>query len=86
MNFGNNIERMGFEKGGWSLIEVHPDGTVYKGKTSNPDAKIDEPCWFIMKITQNKGKDDVDYYEITIAYPLGGCKWTEKESYRYKYI
>lgn len=86
MNFGNNIERMGFEKGGWSLIEVHPDGTVYKGKTSDPDAKIDEPSWFIMKITQAKGKDNVDYYQITSAYPLGRCKWTEKESYTYRFI
>ena len=86
MNFGNNIERMGFEKGGWSLIEVHPDGTVYKGKTSNPDAIIDDPCWFIMRITKFKGKDGADYYEIRSAYPSGRCKWTEKESYTYKYI
>jgi hypothetical protein len=49
MSFGNNIERMGFEKSGWSLIETYPDGTVYKGKTSNPDAMIDEAVWCIMR-------------------------------------
>ena len=86
MSFGNNIERMGFEKSGWSLIETYPDGTVYKGKTSNPDAMIDEAVWYIMRTVKVTGKDGSEIYENRVAYPLGKCKWTEKESYTYKYI
>ena len=54
MNFGNNIEKMAFEKGEWPVVEIMPliDGlqTIYMGKPPHSRASDDEPGWIIKRI------------------------------------
>ena len=51
MNFGNNIEKMAFEKGEWPVVEISPDGnTIYMGRPPHSHARFDEPGWIIKKI------------------------------------
>ena len=60
MIFGNNIEKMGFEKSTWPILEVneYPDGgqEIYMGKSRHSDASTSAPVWLIRKITiRNSG-------------------------------
>lgn len=66
MNFGNNIEKMAFEKGEWPLVEIMDGGnTIYLGKPPHSCASSDEPGWIIKKI------------EIFPEYPDTGCQTIE---------
>ena len=86
MNFGNNIEKMGFEKSGWSLIEVSPDGqTIYQGRTFNPNALLDEPVWLIKRISIVNGKDNSQTF--VIEYSISNKnKWEDRKTLRYVYF
>ena len=85
MNFGNNTEQMGFEKSGWSLIEVSPDGqTIYQGRTFKPDALPDEPVWLIKKISIANGKDNSQTFMIQYSTSYKE-KWEERKTVRYVY-
>ncbi|MBR4155561.1 MAG: hypothetical protein IKU01_02500 [Bacteroidales bacterium] len=84
MNFGNNIEAMGFEKSGWSKIATS-DNITYMGKPMTPDALDDDPVWTIKKIEKGgTGKDGFEY--ITITYSQNRVKWNEREKLTYKYF
>lgn len=51
MNFGNNIEKMAFEKGEWPVVEISRDGnTIYMGRPPHSLARADEPGWIIKRI------------------------------------
>ena len=51
MNFGNNIEKMGFEKGEWPVVEKSHDGnTIYMGRPPHSSARSGEPGWIIKRI------------------------------------
>ena len=54
MKFGNNIEKMAFEKGEWPVVEIMPsiDGlqTIYMGRPPHSSARSDEPGWIIKRI------------------------------------
>ena len=66
MNFGNNIEKMAFEKGEWPFVEISPDGTViFMGKPPHPKAHPKDPGWIIKRIT------------IIPDYPVPGCQTIE---------
>lgn len=66
MNFGNNIEKMAFEKGEWPLVEISHDGAViFMGKPPHPKAYPKEPGWIIKRIT------------IIPDYPYPGCQTIE---------
>ena len=87
MNFGNNIEAMGFEKSGWALVEVQTLSgrqTIYKGKPSKPDALEDDPVWYIQKVEIVHGKDG---YEIITTRSTDGFKykWSERKNLNYVY-
>lgn len=86
MIFGNNIERMAFEKSGWVLTYVYPDGTVYKCKPTRSDAMLDNPCWYIMRTIKVSGKDGVDVYETSMAYPFGKCSLEDFEKLDYRHF
>lgn len=86
MSFGNNIEAMGFEKSGWSLVEVSPDKcTIYKGKTFKEDAKPDEPVWFIMRIKIANGKDGTQTIQTEFS-STNKNKWDDRKNLTYKYL
>ena len=57
MHFGNNIEKFGFEKSSWPLIEIidNPDGSqiIYMGKSRVKDARENDNVWLVRKITIN---------------------------------
>lgn len=86
MNFGNNIEAMGFEKSGWSLVEISPDGcTIYKGKTSKEDALPDEPVWIISRVFIANSTDGSQTIET--KYAKGSFnKWSDRSKLTYKYL
>lgn len=55
MNFGNNIEKMAFEKGEWPVVEILPSSTdgvqiIYMGKPPHSYARYSEPGWIIKMI------------------------------------
>lgn len=85
MNFGNNIEQMGFEKSGWLAVATS-DNVTYMGKPSTPDAMADDPVWIVKKIEHPSdiGKDGLQY--ITTKYSKRNVKWSEKENLEYKYF
>lgn len=85
MNFGNNIERMGFEKAGWSLVEVSPDGcTIYQGRPSKEDALPNEPVWFIKKISIANGKDGSQTIQLQYSKHKNNT-WEDRKNLRYVY-
>ena len=58
MNFGNNIEKFGFEKSTWAIVEIIDldDGQeIYKGKAQGLNPSTSDPVWLIRKITVRKG-------------------------------
>lgn len=58
MSFGNNIEKYGFDKSTWPIVEVNdlPDGgqEIYMGKSRRPNASTSDPVWLVRKITVRK--------------------------------
>lgn len=86
MNFGNNIEAMGFEKSGWSLIETSANGkTIYMGKPTKPDAKPEDPVWLIKMIFMTENKDGSTTVEIKYT-ETSRNKWSDRASLIYKYF
>ena len=85
MIFGNDLEKLCFEKAGWCKIATGEDVT-YLGKPLKPLAYDDEPAWIIKKIEHPNllGKDGLKY--TTIRYSAPGVKWSEKENLEYKYF
>lgn len=55
MHFGNNIEKYGFEKSSWPIIEINdlPDGgqEIYMAKSRISDPSINAPVWLVRKVT-----------------------------------
>ena len=49
MSFGNNIEKYGFDKSTWPIVEVNdlPDGgqEIYMAKSRYPNASTSDPVW-----------------------------------------
>ena len=85
MSFGNNMEAMGFEKSGWSLVEVSPDGcTIFKGKTFKPDALPNEPVWMIARISIANGKDGSRIYQTQYS-KTNKNKWEDRKTLSYVY-
>lgn len=85
MNFGNNIERLGFEKSGWLKVATS-DEVTYMGRPETADASDDDAVWLIKKIEHPSapGKDGFQY--ITTKYSQRRVRWSEKESLEYKYF
>lgn len=80
----NNIEAMGFEKSGWSLIE-ETDGQpriIYMGKPTNPDAETSDKCWVIRKITITENSES----RLTETKKAEGYNsWDDRKDLDYKY-
>ena len=85
MIFGNEIEKLGFEKAGWCKIATS-ETVTYLGKPMKAAAMDDEPVWIVKKIEHPNllGKDGLRY--TTIKYSAPGVKWSEKENLEYKYF
>lgn len=58
MSFGNNIEKFGFEKSTWPLIEINDlsDGgqEIYMAKSRKKDPSTAAPVWLVRKVTIRK--------------------------------
>ena len=84
MNFGNNIEAMGFEKSGWSLVETSPDGSVvYKGKPKISGATESMPVWYIIKIVITVQEDGSEIIKTMQAINNGNISWEQRKILRY---
>lgn len=85
MNFGNNIEKLGFEHSGWLKVATS-ENITYMGKPSTADALDDEPVWLVKRIEHHStaGKDGFQY--VTTKYSKHNVKWSERESLSYKYF
>jgi hypothetical protein len=84
MNFGNNIEQLGFEKSGWVIIDQSADGnTVYMGKPSIADAKPADAAWHIRKVTTETQKDGSVLTIIQHSEPHGKCVWADRKNLEY---
>lgn len=86
MNFGNNIEKMAFEKGTWPLVWISSDGTlIYRGRPSKPNAKEFEPVWYIQQVfiqTTPEGHQRIE----TRSTDGFRYKWTERITLEYQLI
>lgn len=84
MNFGNNIEQLGFEKSGWVIIDQSADGnTVYMGKPSTADAKPADAAWHIRKVTTEVQDDGSQLIMTQHAEPHGKCVWADRKNLEY---
>ena len=87
MNFGNNIEKMAFEKGEWPLVEISPDGnTIYMGRPPHSDALPDEPGWIIKRIEILQDIPKPGYQTIHTTYardPRNLVCWNNIHFYDY---
>lgn len=84
MNFGNNIEQLGFEKSGWVIIDQSADGnTVYMGKPSIADAKPADAAWHIRKVTTEVQDDGSQLIMTQHAEPHGKCVWADRKNLEY---
>ena len=84
MNFGNNIEKFGFDKGVWPLVEVSPDGnTIYMGKPPHENAGAHEKGWVIKKIIKTTEPNGLQIIETT--YSDGGS-WYDRYNLIFKFM
>ena len=83
MQFGNNIEKFGFEKSTWPMVLISPNGCeIYRGRPSKSDAFPDEPVWFIQHIVIVTGKDGSQVIE-TRSTDGFKYKWEDRETLKY---
>lgn len=87
MNFGNNIEKMGFEKGEWPFVEISPDGnTIYMGRPPHSSALVEEPGWIIKRIEILPDMPKPGYQTIHTTYardPRNIVCWDNRYNYEY---
>lgn len=87
MNFGNNIEKMAFEKGEWPFVEISVDGnTIYMGRPPHSHAGSDEPGWIIKRISIMQNSPIRGYQTIETCYandPRNLVYWDNKRNYEY---
>lgn len=87
MNFGNNIEKMAFEKGEWPVVEILPGGAViFMGKPPYPEARGVEPGWIIKRIEifQDVPKPGCQTIHTTYARdPRNIVCWDYRHDYEY---
>ena len=84
MNFGNNIEKLGFEKSTWPMVEIEntPVGNIiYRGRPLTPDASLDDPEWYIQMIVidSSTGAQVIE----TSSTDGFKYKWTDRQNLRY---
>ena len=88
MVFGNNIEKYGFLKSEWPLVEtvdLHENsGTIYMGKPKTPDADYEDPVWLIKKIEIHPQPNGCKV--ITKITPDWNNTWIERTNLNYQYI
>ena len=85
MRFGNNMESMGFEKSGWSVVETSSDGnTIYMGKPGTPEAAEDEPVWMIKRVLISTSPDGSQTFITEYSQPR--VRWSERHSLTYKFF
>lgn len=92
MQFGNNIEKMAFEKGEWPMVEISPDGSViYMGRPTKPDLDIESVGWIIKKIVIQQNIPEPGAQTITTLYAgkekaldnIALSVWFKRNSYNY---
>lgn len=90
MNFGNNIEKMAFEKGEWPVVEISPsiDGLqqIYMGKPPHSHALPDEPGWIIKRIDIWQDSPKPGHQTIHTLYardPRNIVYWDNRRNYEY---
>ena len=87
MNFGNNIEKMAFEKGEWPVVEISPDGnTIYMGRPPHGSASVEDPGWIIKRIDILQDRPRPGYQTIRTTYardPKNMVCWYNKDNYKY---
>lgn len=86
MNHANNMESMGFERSGWSLIEeINNDNgqTIYMGKAIREDAATNDYSWIIKRIMI---VDDGDVRNTEVKMASGYNRWDDRASLEYLYL
>lgn len=87
MNFGNNIEKMAFEKGEWPVVEILSGGNViFMGRPPRSYARSDEPGWIIKRIDilQDIPKPGCQTIHTTYARdPRNRVCWDSRHIYEY---
>lgn len=87
MKFINNIEKLGFEKSTWPLIEISPDGnTIYMGKPKTDSADYRDSCWFIKRITIATSPEGWQSIVTQVAEGGWNNAWIERHRLTYKYM
>ena len=87
--FGNNTERMAFDKSPWPLVEIMEDENctyIYMGKPTGTNNEILAPGWYIKRIFIFKLKDGRMTIETYVNTDIDKSSWANKENLRYKYI
>ena len=86
MNFGNNIEKLGFEKSTWPMVEIIPipnGNIVYRGRPKFHDARPDDPVWYIQKIVI---ENNLVVQKITTTSTDDfKYRWLDRETLNYMY-
>ena len=91
MNFGNNIEKMAFEKGEWPMVEILPGGTViFMGKPPHANAHERDPGWIIKRIIINPDYPKSGFQTIETKYAsdktpegVNMVRWYSRHDYDY---
>ena len=85
--YGNNIEKLGFDKSTWSIVEIVnlDDGQeIYKGKAQVSNPSTSDPVWLIRKITVQTG----DSSETIITEQTSGWNnvWDDRTNLIYELL
>lgn len=87
MKFGNNVEKMAFEKGEWPVVEILSGGNVIiMGRPPHRYARLDAPGWIIKRIDilQDIPKPGCQTIEIKYAnHPRNMVCWDNRYDYEY---
>lgn len=90
MHIGNNIEKFGFDKGDWQLVEVSADGnTIYMGKTNVATALPEHHAWYIKRVTISATADGGQLIKTEVAVgPNDPWEhvWDDRATLTYKYF
>ena len=86
MQFGNNIEKFGFEKSNWPMMWISSDGgLIYRGRPSKTDAREDEPVWYIQQVIIRSTPEGHKQIE-TKSTDGFGYRWDERTTLEYHLI
>ena len=88
MGFVNNIERYGFLKSDWPLVDImnnsNGSAVIYMGKTKTLTGRTDEKVWLVKKISIHP--TPVGETIVTEITPSWDNAWSDREKLKYQFI